>query len=180
MAIGDRRKTARSSKHFSQLKWGAINVRTLHTKINNQGGELQIDGATPDKPYEICTVIEQHRISLAAMSEVRCKCSGGIRIGDHLCLFSGPPHEAPVSLSGVAFLLNKDMQRAWEKAGSEVEYVNERLMRITVLLEDRLFQVISVYAPTFRASEQEKESFYAPGSVQKTTVRGAVSRPGRL
>ena len=40
------------------------------------------------------------------------------------------------------------MQRAWEKAGSEVEYVNERLMRITVLLEDRLFQVISVYAPT--------------------------------
>ena len=122
-AIGNRRTTARSSKHFCQLKWGAINVRTVHTKINNQGCELKIDGATPNKPYEICTVLEQHRIFLAAMSEVRWKGSGSIPIGDYLCLFSGLPYEAPVSLSGVAFLLNKDMQWAWEKAGSEVEYV---------------------------------------------------------
>ena len=42
---------------------------------------------------------------------------------------------------------------------------NERLMRITVLLEDRLFHVISVYAPTFRASEHEKEKFMHSSSI---------------
>ena len=149
-ANGNRRKSARTVMHFTKLTWGAINVRTMDTKINNQGGEL-----------DVCALLSQHEIGLCAMSEVRWKGSGSIRLDKHLCLFSGLPPDAPVSLSGVAIVLNEQMQRAWERAGSEVVFHNERLMKIFLEVEGRRFHVVSVYAPTFRASEQEKDRFYA-------------------
>ena len=160
-AIGNRRKSARTVKHFTKLTWGAINVRTMDTKINNQGGELVISGASATKPFDVCALLSQHDIGLCAMSEVRWKGSGSIRLDKHLCLFSGLPPDVPVSLSGVAIVLNEQMQRAWERAGSEVVFHNERLMKIVLEVEGRRFHVVSVYAPTFRASEQEKERFYA-------------------
>lgn len=52
------------------------------------------------------------------------------------------------------------MQLAWNAAGRVLDTRGGRLMRITLLLAKRTYHVISVYAPTFRASESEKEQCY--------------------
>ena len=160
-AAGNRLITKRSRRHTTRLRWGAVNVRTMQTKIHNVGGELCFEGAEPTKPYETCDLLAAHDISLCAMSEVRWKGQGTLSAGEYLYIFSGLPEEAPVSLYGVAIALNPAMQKAWRAAGSQVSYCNERLLKIKLRLDDRIFHVISVYAPTFRASETEKESFYA-------------------
>ena len=132
----------------------------MQTKIHNVGGVLHIEGADPGKPYDVCDLLDKHDISLCAMSEVRWKGQGTFEAQDFLYIFSGLPEDAPVSLHGVAFALNPKMQQAWRAAGSYVNYHSERLLEIKVRIEDRTFRVISVYAPTFRAPEIEKDKFY--------------------
>ena len=160
-AAGNRLITKRSRRHTTRLRWGAVNVQTMQTKIRNSGRELCFEGADPTKPYQICDLLATHDISLCAMSEVRWKGQGTLCAGDYVYLFSGLPEDAPMSLYGVAIALNPDMQKAWKAAGSQVSYSSKRLLKIKLRIEGRIFHVISVYAPTFRASETEKESFYA-------------------
>ena len=143
-----------------QLHWGAINVRTMHTSISNQQGVLTVEGAIATKPGEVCEVLCAHRISLCAMSETRWKGSGIFEQEDYVFLFSGLPESAPKSMYGVAFALNKGMQRCWKEAGSYVDYINERLIKIRLQIEGCAFNLVSVYAPTFRAQERDKEAFY--------------------
>ena len=102
--------------HTHRLLWGAVNVRTLHTNIAHVNGTLQIEGASPNKPFELCDLLAQHNISPAALSEVRWKESGSIQLGDYLCLFSGLPQAAPVALQGVGFVLNPQMIFCLEKS----------------------------------------------------------------
>ena len=160
-AAGNRLSTKRTRKHTTRLRWGAVHVRTMQTKISNQSGELDFEGADPTKPYEVCETLRDHGISLCAMSEVRWKGQGTLEAGEYLYILSGLPEEAPVSLYGVAIALDPAMQRAWRLAGAEVDFSSERLLKIKLQIEGRLFHVISVYAPTFRAPEREKDAFYA-------------------
>ena len=52
------------------------------------------------------------------------------------------------------------MQTAWKEAGSQVTFVSARLLRIALRICRRSFQVVSVYAPTFNDTDQDKEQFY--------------------
>ena len=133
----------------------------MQTKVFNQSGELEFDGADPTKPYEVCDTLDNHGISLCAMSEVRWQGQGTLEAGKYLYVFSGLPEEAPVSLYGVAIALDPAMQHAGRLAGSEVDFRSERLLKIKLQIEGRVFHVISVYAPAFRATERDKDSFYA-------------------
>lgn len=144
-----------------RLSWGAVNVRSLRAHVTNVNGILQVEGADPTKPYEICTLLAQHKISLAALSEVRWKGTGSIQLGNYLCLFSGLPEAAPVALQGVGIVLDPSMTRAWRQAGSQVTYASARLIKIVLTLQKRTIHVISVYAPTYNRTEQEKEDFYS-------------------
>ena len=119
-----------------------------------------MEGMDPVKPFQCLENLQEHGISLCAMSEVRWRGCGTMKANEYLYLFSGLPLEPPVSLYGVALVLNPEMQRAWERAGCEVKYVSERLIKVKLEIEGRTFHVISVYAPTLRASEQDKDRFY--------------------
>ena len=147
-------------RHTTSLRWGALNVRTLHSTIDNKNGELEITGAAPDKPFNLCKLFADHNFSLMAQSETRWKGEGTIQVGEYTIIYSGLPTEAPVSLQGVAVALNPSMRAAWTRAGCVVETVGSRLLRIQLLLGKRTFHVISVYAPTFRATDADKEEFY--------------------
>ena len=136
-------------------------MRTMNCKVSNRGGDLEFEGASPTKPFDVCSVFRKHRLVLGALSETRWKGCGTLRADEFLFLFSGLPEEAPVSLYGVSFVLGPSMQAAWRAAGSHVVYHSERLMKIKLLIKGRVFHVISVYAPTFRAKDEEKEKFYA-------------------
>ena len=118
---------------------------------------ITMEGAVATKPGEVCEVLRAHRMSLCAMSETRWKGQGSIVQGDYTFLFSGLP---PKSMYGVAFALNSDMQRRWKEAGSYVDFVNESLIKIRLVIEGRVFNVVSVYAPTFRSQDRDKEAFY--------------------
>ena len=37
-----------------KLRWGALNVRTLNTQVENVGGKLVVTGANPCRPYDLC------------------------------------------------------------------------------------------------------------------------------
>ena len=158
---GNRLKPKRMvERHTQKLFCGAVNVRTLHTRVENKGGELHIGGADPTKPYDICSKLKKHHIGLCALSEVRWRGTGTFRAGEHLYLFSGVPIDMVRPVGGVAFVLDTDMQVAWRAAGSVVRYHSPRLISIKLHLGQRTFVVVSVYAPTFRATDEEKEEFY--------------------
>ena len=95
-----------------------------------------------------------------ALSETRWKGEGTIQVGDYTIIYSGLPADAPVSLQGVAFALNHSMRTAWTRAGCIVETVGSRLILIQLLVGTRMFHVISVYAPAYRATDTEKEECY--------------------
>ena len=119
-----------------------------------------MEGAVATKPGEVCEVLRAHHMSLCAMSETRWKGQGSIEQGDYTFLFSGLPDTAPQSIYGVAFALNSEMQRRWKEAGSYVDFISERMIKIRLVIERRVFNVVSVYAPTFRAQDRDKEAFY--------------------
>ena len=152
-------------RHTTTLRWGALNVRTLHSTIENRHGELEITGASPDKPFNLCKMFAEHNFSVMALSETRWKGEGTIQVGDYTIIYSGLPADAPVSLQGVAFALKPSMRSAWTRAGCTVETVGSRLIRIQLLVGKHMFHVISVYAPTYRATDTEKEEFYQNLSV---------------
>ena len=75
-------------------------------------------------------------------------------------MFSGLEPEAPRSIQGVGIALNADMRKAWERADCFCAFGGSRLLHIKLKLQGRLVNVISVYAPTFKAEEIEKDQFY--------------------
>ena len=147
-------------RHTTTLRWGSLNVRTSHPTIENKHRGLEITGAAPDKPFNLCKMFGEHNFSVMALSETRWKGEGNIQVGDYTIIYSGLPADAPVSLQGVAFALNHSMRTAWTRAGCIVETVGSRLILIQLLVGTRMFHVISVYAPAYRATDTEKEECY--------------------
>ena len=148
-------------QHAVNLRWGALNVRTLRCNISNAAGLLQVEGADPTKPYRICDQLASHNISLCALSETRWKGEGSFSTNSHLFLFSGLPVDSERSTQGVAFVLDNAMQKAWRNGGSVVASVGGRLIRIVLKIAGRFIHVIGVYAPTFREPDGVEEEFYA-------------------
>ena len=80
----------------------------------------------------------------------------------------------PAHRSEVAIALDEEMQKAWRKSGSDVEYINQRIMTIRFRHQGTSYKVISVYAPTFTRPEQEKTNFtthseQTPGKLRAPT-----------
>ena len=81
-------------------------------------------------------------------------------IGSSKIIYSGILEGSERAMQGVGIFLDDQMKKAWNRAGSVVECRGGRLLRIQVEIERRTFHVIACYAPTFRATDLEKEEFY--------------------
>ena len=61
---------------------------------------------------------------------------------------------------GVGIVLNPTMQKAWRHTGEFCEFAGSRLLRIKLRINNRLINVISVYAPTYNSEAMVKDAFY--------------------
>ena len=128
----------------------------------SEHGEVQIEGQDPLKIVELCDELETHNISLCAISEHRWKHGGTYSVNERWTfVFSGVLEDDAKAQKGVGFQLNQDMTRAWRAADSFCEYGGGRLLKIRLKLRNRYFTLVSCYAPTYRCSDAEKESFYS-------------------
>ena len=144
-----------------ELGWEAWNVRTFGSSVKvGDSGQHRVEGDVT-KPEEFCRVMEEANLSLCCLSEIRWKGEGVIQIGEFSVLFSGVEQSAPRSVQGVGIALNRHMRQAWESADCYCSYGGSRLLHIKLKLSGRLVNVISVYAPTFKAEDVEKDRFYA-------------------
>ena len=143
------------------VKWGMWNVRSFHSQVVvGESGTLRIEGSDPEKPQTFCDTLDQAGISLCCISEVRWKGEGTITVGNHLIIYSGLPEGAPKAEQGVGIVLNNDMQLAWARADKFCEPAGSRLLRINLILNKRVINVISVYAPTYNTEAARKDEFY--------------------
>ncbi|CAK8988634.1 unnamed protein product [Durusdinium trenchii] len=65
------------------------------------------------------------------------------------------------------------MQRAWKAADSFCEFGGSRLLRIKLVINRRMINVISVYAPTFNSEEHVKDRFYTELTRMLRTIPAA-------
>ena len=144
------------------LQWANWNVRTLYSAIHiREDGTVKLTGKEPQKIDDLCEVLGQHNITLAAISEHRWRGEGTYTVNEHWkFVYSGLPLDAPKAQSGVGFMLHSSLWGAWRDAGEFCHAEGARLLKIRLKIAGRFFSVISVYAPTFQCSDAEKDRFY--------------------
>ena len=124
-------------------------------------GAVTVEGKEPQKLTDLCNELEQHGVTLCALSEIRWKGEGTYRVNKKWFLvFSGLPEDAEKGEQGVGILMQGDVYKSWKSSGEICNYAGSRLISIRLCIKKRWFSVISCYAPTFTSPEQEKDSFY--------------------
>lgn len=134
-----------------RLKLAAWNVRTLIDTPARKARQ-----APERRTALVAKELQRLNLDFAALSECRIPEQGVVRDGDYLFYHSGRPAQAE-KLHGVAVAVRK----RWEHAVSHVQHISPRLMSLRVALKcNKAMHIIAAYAPTFRASEEEKHEFY--------------------
>ena len=163
-----------SSLHrkFGKLNVVCWNMRSLvegdgsiETARTRQDHRLQ-KGAVEKKSVLMVWEMRQYKTFAAAISEMKWFGSCMYEVEGHLILHSGcrPPGEGEQVRrgEGVGIVLSPEAARAWREGGGEWSPVSTRMVtaRLKMRRGKRLF-LLSVYAPTFPAPDQEKEDFYS-------------------
>ncbi|XP_054259423.1 uncharacterized protein LOC128984157 [Macrosteles quadrilineatus] len=108
----------------------------------------------PGKMKEIALEMEKFNLDILALQEVRWKGNGRIDKKTYSVLYSGP--ERRTGLNGTGFILNAKTR----KSLLAFEPVSDRICKLKLKGKFRNISVISAYAPTEDAGDDEKESFY--------------------
>ena len=165
-ALTQRGRWRRHKGQHAFFKAGAWNVRTMLCYLKLKRGEIDVIGGGLGKEEMLCNELERKGISICALSEVRWAGQGEYKHGDYLFLYSGkketanPGRGKHASQQGVAIVINKVIAQAWKDSGSQVSYIDERMMSIRGKIGGDTFVFISVYGPTFKAEEHVKDNFY--------------------
>ena len=105
------------------------------------------------KLAQVTREFERYQMSILALGEVRWTGSGRINSGATTFLYSGPTEEHQRS---VGLMLSKEAAMAmigWDP-------VNERIITARFQSRHAKTTVVSVYAPTEDADDEEKDAFY--------------------
>ena len=115
--------------------------------------------------------LKRYGVNVTGISETKWFGQSVYDIEDFTIIHSGRhvPDEAPLHRSeGVGIVLDTAMAAAWREAGEEWKAVSPRVVRARLKLSSDVrhptymyMTIVSVYAPTFRSSAEEKERFYS-------------------
>jgi endonuclease/exonuclease/phosphatase family metal-dependent hydrolase len=108
----------------------------------------------PGKMKEIADEVIKYNLDLVALQEMRWQGHGQIDKKDFSLLYSGPTERT--GQYGVGFMIRPRMRACL----LGFYPVNDRLCRIRVKGRFRNISIISAYAPTEEAREEDKEAFY--------------------
>ena len=112
--------------------------------------------------------LKRYGVYAAGISESKWFGSNIYEVEDHFILHSGrivPGDGQQVRRGeGVGLVLSPEATRAWRFGGEEWEPVSSRIvtakLRVKGGRSPQHLVLVSVYAPTFRASDEEKEDFF--------------------
>jgi hypothetical protein len=107
------------------------------------------------KKQEIIAELEHHKIDICGLSETKKKGKGPSRHANYILIYSGKDKHLRAS-SGVGILLHEK----YEDSIENIEYVNHRILKIALKIENTLTNIISVYAPDITKPLEEIEEFY--------------------
>ncbi|XP_066971908.1 craniofacial development protein 2-like [Macrobrachium rosenbergii] len=109
-------------------------------------------GTPTGRLREIVGVMERRRIDFLCVQEARWKGSGTREMGNGYKLYYSGSREGR---NGAGIIVNNN----WKKKVVEVKRVNDRLLKIPIIIEDKVTNIIAAYAPQVGCQEQEKELF---------------------
>uniref|UniRef100_A0AAR5Q370 Endonuclease/exonuclease/phosphatase domain-containing protein n=1 Tax=Dendroctonus ponderosae TaxID=77166 RepID=A0AAR5Q370_DENPD len=100
--------------------------------------------------------LENKGIDICAIAETKKKGKGSTRYGNYIFIYSGREKNERAT-SGVGILMNGKV----ENNISGINYVNDRLLQLTVKLQkSKTSHIISVYAPDINKPRVEIDTFY--------------------
>ena len=136
----------------SNTRIGCWNVRTLGNP-SKQNSKLR----------DVLWTVEEKKIELLALSEVRWPEHGTGQISERMILYSAASAQQKGShRRGVAVVLSEKAVMACKVAGAEFDPITERLLRIRLKMHSGHVSMIAVYTPTNEEGKEEKtEKFYA-------------------
>ena len=106
------------------------------------------------KEEELARILERLEIDFAAVSETKKKLCGSQYVSEYIMLHSGVKREERAS-KGVSIYIH----RRWEKHIRNYEFINERIIRVRIRLEQGNLTAIAVYAPE-EGKREESIAFY--------------------
>lgn len=99
--------------------------------------------------------MEEHKIDICALSEIKQKGKGEILYPGYLLKYSGKgKHER--ATAGVGILIKEKYVQSIE----DTQYINERILRVTLNMGEEKLHLISVYAPDINKRKKESDDFY--------------------
>lgn len=107
------------------------------------------------KNHEVLSEITEKKIDICAISEVKKKGKGTQYINEYILAYNGKPKNERAKC-GVGILLHKK----FEQHIDDIEYISDRLLKITLKIDNEYIHIYSVYAPDITKSREERRMFY--------------------
>ena len=165
---------------LSMMNVACWNARSL---IENEGtvetarvrkDERAVKGSVDRKVVLLVWELRRYNIYAAGISETKWFSSNVYEVEGHVVLHSGRELHVHVPKEGVSFqrsegvgiVLGPKAAKAWRDGGEQWEPVSSRVVTARLRLDKvgsqhPFLHLVSVYAPTFRAPQQEKDDFFA-------------------
>ena len=161
-----------------KLSLGCWNMRTLvesDGSIETAVARKSSRGVAVDKKASLMVMeLKKYRMNVVGISETKWFGSAVYSVDGHVILHSGRPVPADGNRAlrneGVAIVLDPTMAENWKSSGGEWQAVSSRIVSARLKLGEKVGQrgrrepvhgtIVSVYAPTHRANQEEKDKFY--------------------
>ena len=95
-------------------------------------------------------------LDILSVKETKKKGKGSQNIGDFLFNYSGKSKDSRAS-SGVGLILNEGFKNSIHN----INYINERLLKVTICLDNNYLHIYSTYAPDISKPKEEREDFFS-------------------
>lgn len=125
--------------------WRRNNINIASWNIISWGGREQ----------DILNELNNFKIDFCALSETKKKGNGTTKFGNYVLAYSGKKKEERAS-AGVGLMIHEKFSNNIE----EIEYVNERIILVTLKFPNATWYLLSVYAPDISKTKEQRESFY--------------------
>ena len=144
------------------------NVRTLLDttgSIETARQRCNLSDAEARKIDQVVDVLEDYRVTVAALQETKWFGSEVYKVGENLVLTAGRPvpREDRQRGEGVALILKGPAVQAWKAGGSRWKTWGSRIISASLRIGthcSKQLHVLSCYAPTYPSSRETKEAFY--------------------
>jgi endonuclease/exonuclease/phosphatase family metal-dependent hydrolase len=108
------------------------------------------------RDQEVIQELDRHRIDICGIAETKKKGKGSARYNNYILIYSGKCRSERAH-SGVGILLNEKYEHTIK---DDIDYVSDRILRVTLSINNTSVHLISIYAPDICKPREETEEFY--------------------